>query len=722
MSSVVRNGTESRSEMLPVTEPGASPLFHLQVMDATIRNLPKLGTRIFKLGWPPKGSNVVYANFSVNGVVKTAKVLGVDTSTPTASQGLTFDAQDTSLLSIHVHAKQLLRSDKLIGIFEGPLGELLSQGEIITCPLTLHMEDKNTHPQAPCTLSFRVLISSGLVPVAVRQFTVDGLVGDPEPPRPETEGATSSAMLGSDASAPVVNSHSSIKPDDPNDVVANAPKPWVPDVFDVYSEYIYNEAPTHLISVSDRRIISRDELKQKYRAEIESITEADIADSLGRLQREPWRIRAPLSGTRNMVDPQRRDAIRDLVINKLQYVIFSHRWQAEEPTFLDMTSNDSEHNLITMPGYHKLMKFLDKTAELGYHLAWSDTCCIDKRSSAELEEAIRSMFQWYRRARICVAYLADSSSLADFPREPWFTRGWTLQELLAPEVIKFYGRGWVPLGDVGMESDKDNPAILKALSNVTTIPESQLLSFTPGVRDAYMKMKWASTRRTTKIEDTAYCLLGIFDLSIPVSYGEGRWAFHRLMEALILRCNEWQIFAWAGPCSAYSDFIPASPHCYESNALGIDNINSPWCVPPIGDKAFRLEQPGLKLKLLIVKITAVDFVNASQWQGELTLRPEDPSLLVDKPAKILHHFPLEIFRGLSHQLAIGILNFENSFRTDGEADGMGQLYESRLYLALLLQHGFVNGLGKTATKHMTENLVVVRCGAMIRRALTTVYI
>jgi hypothetical protein len=567
------------------------------------------------------------------------------------------------------------------------------------------MEDKKAQSRAPCTLSFRVLVSDGPVPVTVKKSADDGV---------------SSVLLGPDVSAPVGSSPSSTKPAEPNGLVANTPKPWVPDVYDVYSEYVYNEVPTHLIYVPERRIISRDQLKQIYRAEIESITEADIDDSLGRLQREPWRIRSPLSGTRNMVDPQRRDAIRDPVINRLQYVIFSHRWLAEEPTFQDMMSSDRERHLTTMSGYHKLGKFLDKTAEFGYHLAWSDTCCIDKSSSAELEEAIRSMFQWYRRARICIAYSADYSSLADFPREPWFTRGWTLQELLAPEVIKFYGRDWVPLGDVKMESDKDDPDILKSLSNVTAIPESQLLSFTPGVRDVYMKMKWASTRRTTKTEDAAYCLLGIFDLSIPVSYGEGRWAFHRLMEALILRCNEWQIFAWSGPCSAYSDFIPASPHCYGRNSLGIDNIDSRWCVPPIGDKAFRLEQPGLKLKLFIVKITGVDFINTSPWQGEIILRPEEPALTVDTPAKILHHFPLEIFRGLSHQLAIGILNFENG--AELEDDGMGRLYESRLYLALLLQHGFVDGLGKTATKHMTENLVTVRCSVDVQRALTTVHI
>ncbi|OJA16689.1 hypothetical protein AZE42_06978 [Rhizopogon vesiculosus] len=372
-----------------------------------------------------------------------------------------------------------------------------------------------------------------------------------------------------------------------------AERPCIPDVLDICGEYIYNEVPTHLLYVQERRM--------------ESITEEDIQGSLALLHREPWRVQ----------DPMARDAIRDLVINKLHYAIFSHRWLAEEPTFQDRSRDQKP----TGPGYDKLMKFLDKAAELGYKLAWSDTCCIDKTSSAELDEAIRAMFRWYRGSRVCIAYLGGSSSVADFPREVWFTRGWTLQELLAPWVIKFYGRDWAPIGDVEMENDKDKPEILKALSEVTTIPESQLLGFTPGVRDVYMKMKWASTRRTTRIEDNAYCLLGIFNLSIPVSYGEGRWDFHRLMETLIQRCNEWQIFAWVGSCSPYNDVIPASPRCYGGNAQGVDGINSQQC-PPVGDKSFRLEQPGMKLKIFLVKIAAVEFICPDQCQsGFFTISP-----------------------------------------------------------------------------------------------------
>ncbi|OAX33521.1 hypothetical protein K503DRAFT_725736 [Rhizopogon vinicolor AM-OR11-026] len=677
-----------------------SPTFQIKISNVIVQDLPRLGIRQLSL----RKNSGIYIEFAVGDIIKTKRFGKDDTSS--CDQELTFDARETSMLAIHAYAKRLLGSDKFIGTFEGGIQALLlqSESETINCPLTLSSTDCKTQ-------SRRATVSFHLSGNQVTSFSGSSKVlfaGLDDMNSSDTRNAAS----------PIVGTPKPIVVD-VKAVVDNeqAARPCIPDVLDICGEYIYNEVPTHLLYIPERRIISRDQLKQIYRAQMESITEEDIEGSLALLHREPWRVQDPISGTRNLIDPQRRDAIRDLVINKLHYAIFSHRWLAEEPTFQDMSRDQKP----TGPGYDKLMKFLDKAAELGYKLAWSDTCCIDKTSSAELDEAIRAMFRWYRGSRVCIAYLGDSSSVADFPREVWFTRGWTLQELLAPWVIKFYGRDWVPIGDVGMENDKDNPEMLKVLSEVTTIPESQLLGFTPGVRDVHMKMKWASTRRTTRIEDNAYCLLGIFNLSIPVSYGEGRWAFHRLMETLIQRCNEWQIFAWIGPCSPYNDVIPVSPRCYGGNTQGIDGINSQQC-PPVGDKSFRLEQPGMKLKIFLVKIAAVEFVCPDQWRGEAMLRPDTLSLTVDKPVRILHHFPLDIFRGLSHQLVIGILNFENVDGNGETVDAEGQLYESRQYLALLLQHGFVNGLGKTATKHMTEDSVVVQCSEDMRRALTTVYI
>ncbi|KAH7923620.1 HET-domain-containing protein, partial [Leucogyrophana mollusca] len=233
-----------------------------------------------------------------------------------------------------------------------------------------------------------------------------------------------------------------------------------------------------------------------------------------------------------------------MVKARIRYAIFSHRWlRTAEPTFQDVTV--SKGRLAGGAGYAKLKEFCKKAKEFGCDFVWSDTCCIDKTSSAELDEAIRSMFRWYRNAYICIAFLADSSTIADFDKEAWFRRGWTLQELLAPKRMKFFGKGWIPFSED--ENDK-KPAgdnrILLAISGVTKIPATDLTSFQPGTDRVREKMSWASRRRTTRIEDVAYSLIGMFDVSLMVAYGEGNRAFYRLLEAIIQRSNVLDIFQW----------------------------------------------------------------------------------------------------------------------------------------------------------------------------------
>ncbi|KAF9222282.1 hypothetical protein BS17DRAFT_708932, partial [Gyrodon lividus] len=201
------------------------------------------------------------------------------------------------------------------------------------------------------------------------------------------------------------------------------------------------------------------------------------------------------------------------------------------------------------PGYDKLLRFCEKAQEYGCVLAWADTCCIDKSSSTELDEAIRSMFRWYREAYICVVYLAGVLKLEDIHRDDWFRRGWTLQELLAPRTTKFYGSNWEALGEVERNNDKEDDKVLGAISQTTSIPIQDLRGFVPGCTRVQEKMVWASKRRTIRVEDTAYALIGMFDISMQASYGEGDWAFHRLMEIILQRCDEWEVFAWAGPSS-----------------------------------------------------------------------------------------------------------------------------------------------------------------------------
>ncbi|KAI0330897.1 HET-domain-containing protein [Cubamyces sp. BRFM 1775] len=190
-------------------------------------------------------------------------------------------------------------------------------------------------------------------------------------------------------------------------------------------------------------------------------------------------------------------------------------------------------------------------------LGWIDSCCIDKTSSAELTEAINSMYHWYRKAEVCYAYLADvdndpltspSPSREDlyqkFLTARWHTRGWTLQELIAPDYILFLTRSWSPIG-----SKLDLAKLLERATGVS----AAVLTGEVAVESISVacRMSWASKRKTTRIEDEAYSLLGIFGVYMPTIYGEGRNAFLRLQQEIIKTIPDQSIFAW-GVVPSYS--------------------------------------------------------------------------------------------------------------------------------------------------------------------------
>ncbi len=180
----------------------------------------------------------------------------------------------------------------------------------------------------------------------------------------------------------------------------------------------------------------------------------------------------------------------------------------------------------------------------GYLYIWIDSCCIDKTSSAELSEAINSMYTWYQNAAVSYAFLADVPSdqnpRADnsaFRQSRWFTRGWTLQELLAPRVVLFLSRDWQVIGT--------KISLGHTIEHITTIPFS-VLTFQSPLRDVSVarRLSWASNRRTTRVEDEAYSLIGIFDINMPTLYGEGQRAFIRLQEEILRRIPDQTLFTW----------------------------------------------------------------------------------------------------------------------------------------------------------------------------------
>ena len=207
------------------------------------------------------------------------------------------------------------------------------------------------------------------------------------------------------------------------------------------------------------------------------------------------------------------------------------------------------------PGYDKIRLCGEQAIRDDLIYFWVDTCCIDKSSSAELQEAINSMFEWYRKSTVCYVYLfdvADNPVLlphnCDLSRARWFTRGWTLQELIAPVTARFYTRDWQCLGT--------KKSLADILARITSIPSRVLTgSVALESNSVAQRMSWASRRQTSRREDIAYSLMGIFSVNIPMLYGEGDRAFRRLQEEIIKSTDDHSIFAWRYPQSNTSEGV-----------------------------------------------------------------------------------------------------------------------------------------------------------------------
>ncbi|KAL3959234.1 hypothetical protein ACCO45_007396 [Purpureocillium lilacinum] len=255
-------------------------------------------------------------------------------------------------------------------------------------------------------------------------------------------------------------------------------------------------------------------------------------------------------------------------------------------TYEDFSEHDPQAR-TQKKGFRKIAMTCELAVRAGLTHSWVDTCCIDKRSSAELTEAINSMFRWYADAAVCFAWLADlapdeaaeaslsglSLSAHRLPRHRpqqqeveavtipglercrWFTRGWTLQELIAPRTVQFYDRDWHLRGTKAELSAQ--------LARVTNVSREVLANPARMHRlSVASRMAWASGRETTRVEDTAYCLLGIFDVNMPLLYGEGERAFLRLQEAIASQTNDFSLFAWtAQPAAAAEGSRKPQSYC-----------------------------------------------------------------------------------------------------------------------------------------------------------------
>jgi len=276
---------------------------------------------------------------------------------------------------------------------------------------------------------------------------------------------------------------------------------------------------------------------------------------------------------------------------KPPYAILSHTWvKNEEITYQDIQSGNPRQ----ISGWEKVKACCKRAIEDGFDYCWVDTCCINKTSSAELSEAINSMFQWYADAEVCYAFLTDVDSMVDtdeFESSRWFSRGWTLQELLAPRKVIFFSREWKPIG---------TRETLKArISRTTKIHEDALTGDVSEIRkfSVAQRMSWASPRTTTRSEDVAYCVLGLFNVNMPLLYGEGKKAFIRLQEEIMKDSDDQSIFSWQRPAgSDLCGMLAPAPsnfrECFNIVPFRFWKVSEPYVMTNAGLRVTgHLEQP-----------------------------------------------------------------------------------------------------------------------------------
>ncbi|KAI5981892.1 hypothetical protein F5J12DRAFT_916980 [Pisolithus orientalis] len=263
------------------------------------------------------------------------------------------------------------------------------------------------------------------------------------------------------------------------------------------------------------------------------------------------------------------ERIRRVITGFFGYVMFSHAWQGNEPSFEDVNVVKSVWNLSDEPLNKKLRKFCEETRRLGYNWAWSDTCCIDKSTSSVLNQSLTSMYKWYASSAATLVFLAGvahPSKPGDLTGSLWMTRAWTLQELLSPKVIFFYDCEWKPyLGNI-VPNHKESPEIMQELADAIKIPRGTIITFSPDDLGVHEKLRLASTRNATVEEDAAYSLIGIFKSDIRPHYGEGADAIGHLLEEIVARTGEVTVLAWSGKSSSYNSCLPASISVYSQIA------------------------------------------------------------------------------------------------------------------------------------------------------------
>lgn len=444
---------------------------------------------------------------------------------------------------------------------------------------------------------------------------------------------------------------------------------------------IFNKMPIRLLSFkpdgSGIELLERSEIWERISTLLEAnFNENEIKLSIDRLGQEGMAIEAFIS-------------------KHASYAILSHTWLSSKGD--EVVYSDWKRGALDTgsPGYQKLINFC-RVAAMDHKitLGWMDTICINKESSTELDESIRSMYKWYSDADICITYLAQTAALQQMRTDAWFTRGWTLQELLAPRHLKFYGYDWQIISP-NLEDDRHETSIGNEIEAATTITSAEFNSFQKASYRIPIsrRMQWAANRRVTREEDIAYSLMGIFDISISTAYGEGsERAFFRLVKKIlkstkraVLDVVNWgfgQEWRRSAHIAHPSSLIPSSPRHY----IWRTNRDVIWFPPTTPT---TLTHIGLHLSVLLMPAASTDsgtehspfdpignyyatasIIDAIHYSdsAEALNAPKNFNLL-DKASKRSNSLGVGTPKSTTYQRTFGVLNFseqdKNIFLPDG---------------------------------------------------------
>ena len=284
-----------------------------------------------------------------------------------------------------------------------------------------------------------------------------------------------------------------------------------------------------------------------------------------------------------------RSRIKREVRQYFRYVMLSHKWGKNEPTFREVVDK-VVYDLEESPGHDKLRMFCEVVQKAKFHWAWSDTCCVDKSDRSVLEEALVAMFRWYQRAALVIVFLCgvrSSSPRGALARSIWNTRGWTLQEYIAAKAIRFYTEDWTPYLNLQLPNHKEAPDVISEMHEVTGASAQQLLALRPGFTNIREKLRLASTRETDQEEDIAYSLLGIFSITgfTPI-YGEGEEVSLGRLLASVLTCSrDATILAWTGKSGSFNSCLPARITVFKKLATPHLPAPTPDIDPPLDANA-----------------------------------------------------------------------------------------------------------------------------------------